>query len=168
MIYLNNPILCSIIRWVCSFAVWKQLAKSSHLQDKPLMEKHLCFLPMYSWFLHIRDYSFTQSNIQPPVPSVPHLYVLALPFHLGSSLPSHLLSRLVLTVFLNLVLPNKFLRICFYVLSVTSPYLYCLLILVKYNGSKLLSSQTLLLVGGRENGDEKWVWLSVSARSYYG
>ena len=67
----------------------------------------------------------------------------ALPFHLGSVFPSHLLTRPVLMLPLVLVLSNKFLWICFYSLSVTSSYLHYLLILVKYWCSKFLSSQIL-------------------------
>lgn len=96
----------------------------------------------------------------------------ALSFHLGSVFPSYLVSRAVLMLSLALVLSSKFLWMCLYSLSMTSSYLHYLLILVKYQGSKLFSffMKSWKLYAYRRQ--RKWRWkvsttVSLSARGCY-
>lgn len=86
--------MCGVIRQPCSFEVWGQQVKSSHLQAKLLMKK--------PWF---HPDSFTEasyiaqsSKIQAPVPPAFHLHVLdfafpprTLSFHLITKTCSHYL-----------------------------------------------------------------------------
>lgn len=135
----------------------KQPPSGQALNGKALVS----FLPTYGFF--ISEASLLPSPLRFSHQRLPSSICMfwALPVHLGSVFPSCLLTRPVLMLSLALVLSNKFLWICFYSLSVTSSYLHYLLILVKYWGSKLISSWKLessMLIGGRENEDEKWVW----------